>query len=269
MASHADQAASGNDRLLGTLERLLEIEAVGLSEALDQASAMVAKALGADKVDVFLYELSTDSLVAMGTSATPLGRQQHAIGMNRLAITNDGPAVKVFQTGSSYVTGHLEQDPDGLPGAIDGLGVRSEMDAPMDVDGQRRGIVQVSSLATDAYSERDLRFLEAVSRWIGMVTHRAELVQEMTRRAEEHGRRAAVDELVSLLTPRQREVAALIATGMTNEQIASRLVLTTGTVANHVQHILERLGANRRTQIASWITEYEHSKPGLDGTTPK
>ena len=54
------------------------------------------------------------------------------------------------------------------------------------------------------------------------------------------------------LTPRQREIAGLIALGYTNRQIAARLVLEEGSVANHVAHILERLGTANRAQVAAW-----------------
>ena len=54
------------------------------------------------------------------------------------------------------------------------------------------------------------------------------------------------------LTPRQREIAALIAGGCTNQQIAERLVLEVGTVANHVAQILDRLGLANRAQVAAW-----------------
>ena len=54
------------------------------------------------------------------------------------------------------------------------------------------------------------------------------------------------------LTPRQREIAALIAGGCTNQQIAERLVLEVGTVANHVAQILDRLGVANRAQVAVW-----------------
>src|SRR6185295_1588960 len=59
----------------------------------------------------------------------------------------------------------------------------------------------------------------------------------------------------SLLTQRQLEIAALIARGYTNQRIADALVLTPGTVANHVQHILDRLGLRSRTQVAVWFSE--------------
>ena len=81
----SDQLTSQtSDRFLSTLEQLLAIRASELDEALDQAADLVASALGADKVDAFLYEPSSESLVAGGTSRTPMGRKQHAIGMHPL-----------------------------------------------------------------------------------------------------------------------------------------------------------------------------------------
>lgn len=53
-----------------------------------------------------------------------------------------------------------------------------------------------------------------------------------------------------VLTPRQREVAELIATGLTNRQIAERIVVAERTVDTHVQCILARLNCASRVQIA-------------------
>jgi serine/threonine-protein kinase PknK len=55
------------------------------------------------------------------------------------------------------------------------------------------------------------------------------------------------------LTAREREVAVLIAHGLTNRQIAERLVITPRTAENHVQHIFEKLGRSSRAQVAAWI----------------
>ena len=58
------------------------------------------------------------------------------------------------------------------------------------------------------------------------------------------------------LTPREREIAALVAEGLTNRQIAARLVLSTGTVRIHVERILGKLGMTSRVQVATWyLTE--------------
>jgi DNA-binding CsgD family transcriptional regulator len=56
----------------------------------------------------------------------------------------------------------------------------------------------------------------------------------------------------SALSPREAEVAKLVAEGLTNRQIAERLVISERTAQNHVQHILTKLGFTTRSQIAAW-----------------
>jgi predicted ATPase/DNA-binding CsgD family transcriptional regulator len=57
------------------------------------------------------------------------------------------------------------------------------------------------------------------------------------------------------LTAREREVAALIAQGKTNRDIADALVLSERTIEGHVGNILNKLGFNARAQIAAWAVE--------------
>jgi two-component system nitrate/nitrite response regulator NarL len=52
------------------------------------------------------------------------------------------------------------------------------------------------------------------------------------------------------LTPREREIAALIAEGLSNKQIARQLSIEVATVKNHVHNILRKLGVTRRDQIS-------------------
>ena len=54
------------------------------------------------------------------------------------------------------------------------------------------------------------------------------------------------------LTPRQREVAALVSEGLSNRQIAERLVITERSAESHVERIRARLGFRSRAQIAAW-----------------
>jgi DNA-binding CsgD family transcriptional regulator len=246
--------ASSEARLLETLQRLLGIASPELRPALDQASDLVAEVLGADKVDVFLYEQDTDSLVAVGTSYTPMGRRQHELGLDRFPLANAGPLAAVYTSGEPYLTGRADRDPSQPLGVVVGLGVRSQLDVALDVAGQRRGVLAAVSAQVDCWTERDLRFLQAVAGWVGLVTHRAELSEELAFQAERRGERKAAEELTRL-TRRQQEIAACIAEGLTNEEIAARLVLVPGTVANHVEAILRRLEFKNRSQIAVWAVE--------------
>ena len=65
-------------------------------------------------------------------------------------------------------------------------------------------------------------------------------------------RRLGAAQRSSPLSAREDEVAALIAQGMTNRQIADALVISERTAQNHVQHILTKLGFSSRSQIAAW-----------------
>jgi DNA-binding NarL/FixJ family response regulator len=66
---------------------------------------------------------------------------------------------------------------------------------------------------------------------------------------------ASVDYGTEQLTPRQRQVAILVAQGLTNRQIARELVVTERAAANHIEHILNRLQMNTRTEIGVWAAE--------------
>jgi class 3 adenylate cyclase len=63
------------------------------------------------------------------------------------------------------------------------------------------------------------------------------------------------------ITAREKEVAALIAQGRSNRDIAEALVITEGTAANHVEHILKKLAFNSRAQIAAWAVEQGLCEP--------
>jgi predicted ATPase/serine/threonine protein kinase/DNA-binding NarL/FixJ family response regulator len=63
------------------------------------------------------------------------------------------------------------------------------------------------------------------------------------------------------LTKRESEVAELVAQGLTNKQIAARLVISPRTAQGHVEHILTKLGFNSRAQIAAWVVEQSRNEP--------
>ena len=69
--------------------------------------------------------------------------------------------------------------------------------------------------------------------------------------------RVAVDEPWRPLTSREFAVARLVAAGRTNAEIADALGIAPKTASSHVEHILAKLGASRRTEIASWASHVD------------
>jgi non-specific serine/threonine protein kinase len=55
------------------------------------------------------------------------------------------------------------------------------------------------------------------------------------------------------LGKREEEVGRLVAEGLSNKEMASRLFLSERTVETHVHNLLNKLGVNSRTQIAAWF----------------
>jgi DNA-binding CsgD family transcriptional regulator len=60
----------------------------------------------------------------------------------------------------------------------------------------------------------------------------------------------------SWLTPREKEVASLVAQGLTNREIAERLVVAVSTAERHVANILAKLVVSSRTQLATWMLQH-------------
>jgi DNA-binding NarL/FixJ family response regulator len=56
-----------------------------------------------------------------------------------------------------------------------------------------------------------------------------------------------------LLAKRETEVARLVADGLSNKEIGTRLFISEHTVDSHVRSILNKLGCNSRAQIAAWM----------------
>jgi non-specific serine/threonine protein kinase len=133
--------------------------------------------------------------------------------------------------------------------------------------------------AADAYRDANefslpLPIQELVDRWLAPARAKA---GPAAGRLVEEGRRLSPEEAVALvlanepaktwrqsapppgprptLTRRETEVAALVARGLTNRDIAARLVLSVRTVEVHVDHILTKLGFHTRTQLAAWAYE--------------
>jgi DNA-binding CsgD family transcriptional regulator/tetratricopeptide (TPR) repeat protein len=62
------------------------------------------------------------------------------------------------------------------------------------------------------------------------------------------------------LTGRERQIAGLMASGLTNREIAAELIISEGTVEVHVKHILGKLGFKSRSEVAGWFARQSDSR---------
>ncbi len=115
-----------------------------------------------------------------------------------------------------------------LTAYTDGEALRSALDAGADGLALKTESPQQTLAAIRQVHAGQLVFPQAARRWI-----------------EGRGAAAPGD-----LTPREREVWALMAAGLTNPEIAERLGLSDNTVKFHVQHLFSKLGVKNRTEAA-------------------
>lgn len=78
---------------------------------------------------------------------------------------------------------------------------------------------------------------------------------------EEESPDVPVHRSTKTLTQREREVALLVAQGLTNREIAKRLSLSVRTAESHVEQIRSKLGFHARSQIATWVTGRYGARP--------
>jgi DNA-binding CsgD family transcriptional regulator len=106
----------------------------------------------------------------------------------------------------------------------------------------------------DAATQAHRRAVDLLSSWPGRRRDAAGRYREPAARLSGPDARPDVEAVPTPddLTPREREVAQLLAEGCTNAQVATRLGIATKTAAVHVSNILAKLGMQSRTEVATW-----------------
>ncbi len=84
------------------------------------------------------------------------------------------------------------------------------------------------------------------------------MIEEFATRANDP---AGLPDL-GLLTDREREVVGLVAEGLTNEEVAGRLIMSAATAKTHVSRAMIKLGARDRAQLVVWAYETGLVRPG-------
>ena len=127
--------------------------------------------------------------------------------------------------------------------------ISAHTDVPVSVQAMKKGAADFLTKPVD----RD-NLLEAV---------RASLAKDAENRAQLK-ERTAINEYMSLLTPREREVMTYLITGMLNKQIAAELDISVETVKIHRGRVMQKLGI---ASIAELVRLCE--KSGIDAVEPR
>ena len=201
-------------------------------------AALVAAELGRhddlarllDRLEAFRGEhVAGDAVVYLGPVELALGRGALALG--RLDAAVDDLVVAVDRASEAGAAGFVAEAQYHLASALLARGGPGDRER----------------------AETAAREADQLARALGMVAYvdrTAALVAPLSR--------PGTDTVVSR---REAEVARLVAEGLTNRQIADRLVISERTAQNHVQHILTKLGFSNRSQIAAWWVRAGMSTP--------
>jgi DNA-binding CsgD family transcriptional regulator len=88
------------------------------------------------------------------------------------------------------------------------------------------------------------------------IAYAGEMLAVLPARAATTDKQRSPTPAPNRLTRREREVAALVARGLSNGQIAEQLVISQRTVSAHIEHILNKLAVVSRTQVGVWAAEH-------------
>jgi non-specific serine/threonine protein kinase len=126
---------------------------------------------------------------------------------------------------------------------------------------QRSAVTVASTLGTAKYTELHAagatRPLAQIAALAVAGTDMLPVLPEPRVATEADGRLGAKG-----LTTREREIAVHVASGLSNREIAARLVISKRTVDAHVNHIFAKLGLSSRVQLTIWLRDRVPALPG-------
>ncbi len=162
-----------------------------LQTVFDAASALIVEAVGAAALDIFLYDASSESLIAVRAPRSPMARLERTIGVDRLPLPDGGLAVRVFQDGRSVRTGQRDTEPDERQDIAVALESRSGVLSRMQVGTQAVGVLDAHAVSPNRFTAADQEFLEAAARVIAMavIVNSAARARPITHDARRQDRR--------------------------------------------------------------------------------
>jgi DNA-binding CsgD family transcriptional regulator/putative methionine-R-sulfoxide reductase with GAF domain len=246
------------------LDVLAEVDAAYTTErqlepVLDRLLGTALEITQADAGSIMLLSRERDTLVVVAArgprASTIMGTRQPADRSIAGWALRAGETLLLHGSADSGLTQHPTSDhPRDLA---------SSVVVPLALGGRLVGVLNASREPGAArMDERSARLLELLANQSAILIDSAQMLEELQRKDQrleqlvdqllgETGRRPTMTvELLAPLTRREQQVLELLVDGLTNREIAARLVVEPDTVKDHVQSIIKKLGATDRTHAA-------------------
>jgi DNA-binding CsgD family transcriptional regulator len=251
-------ATAPNERAV--LETLAEIGVAftnerSLDPVLDRLLGTALQIVHADAGSIMLLSRERDTLVVVAArgprARTIMGTRQPADRSVAGWALRAGETVLLH--GGAYA----------LPSSDHPRDLASSVVVPLALSGRLVGVMNASrEPGASRMDEHAARLLELLANQAAILIDSVQMLDELQRKDQrleqlvdqllgETGRRPATSiDLLAPLTRREQQVLELLVDGLTNREIALRLVVEPDTVKDHVQSIIKKLGATDRTHAA-------------------
>jgi DNA-binding CsgD family transcriptional regulator/putative methionine-R-sulfoxide reductase with GAF domain len=231
-----------------------------LDPVLDRILGTALQVVHADAGSVMLLSRERDTLVVVAArgprARTILGTRQPADRSIAGWALRAGETVLLHGSAASV-------SPLSAPSSDHPRDLASSVVVPLALSGRLVGVLNASrEPGAPRMDEGTARLLELLANQAAILIDSVQMVDELQRKDQrleqlvdqllgETGRRAAAPvDLLAPLTRREQQVLELLVDGLTNREIAMRLVVEPDTVKDHVQSIIKKLGATDRTHAA-------------------
>jgi DNA-binding CsgD family transcriptional regulator len=226
-----------------------------LEPVLDRLLGSALEVVRADSGSIMLLSRERDTLVVVAARGP---RARTILGSRQAADRSvAGWALRAGETLMLH-GGAYEQPSSDHPREL-----TSSVVVPLALGGRLVGVLNASrEPGTARMGDRSARLLELLANQAAILIDNTQMLEELQRKDQrleqlvdqllgESGRRPATNvDLLAPLTRREQQVLERLVDGLTNREIAMRLVVEPDTVKDHVQSIIKKLGATDRTHAA-------------------
>jgi DNA-binding CsgD family transcriptional regulator len=236
-----------------------------LDPVLDRLLGTTLQVVRADAGSIMLLSRERDTLVVVAArgprARTILGTRQPADRSVAGWALRAGETVLLH--GGAYAQPGSPQLGSGQPSSDHPRDLASSVVVPLALSGRLVGVMNASrEPGAPRMDEQAAGLLELLANQAAILIDNVQMLEELQRKDQrleqlvdqllgETGRRPATSvELLAPLTRREQQVLELLVDGLTNREIAMRLVVEPDTIKDHVQSIIKKLGATDRTHAA-------------------